>query len=207
MTEEERIKYEEAGKRLEAERQQINRWKSEMASWKSTMVTEDELVSRFLDLIERGAKPVTRVQEALSRALETEDGNRLSTQLVWLDAQLATMGFLQSDADALLDLAEKFYLLPPGRSLPCTDANGNLIPDTKSRGKKPEDDDFTPKYHTITDTDRTVELKASCAPFRRLRDEYRIICEVIRNRLFLGQRILEELKARHRASGLSESSR
>lgn len=176
-----------------------------LASWLSEVTSEKELQDRIIHLLNYNARQVGLVQKMLLRELPSEDAESLIRHLTWLDAQNYYMGKLQADADALLDLAEKFYLKRPGLSMPCVNDNGQPIPVTGSKSKDPFSADFTPKYHTITDTDRTVHLKAMAVPYRRLREEYRIINETIKNRMFLGNRILDEFKTRNRAAGLHTS--
>lgn len=187
---------------------QAAQWRDDAAQWRTTFMTEAEINAKFFDILERNSVEVMKIQNVLSAQLETEDGARLAKQLAWLDSQLYRVGTLRAAADALLDAAEKFYLIPAGRSVMATDDNGCAIPATGSKkGARPGDEGWVPKYEKITDTDRNIELADQCKAFRRLRDEYKIMEEVIRNRMYLGNKILDELKARNYATGQSEKAR
>lgn len=180
-----------------SENEQADKWKSGLATWRSGVTSEDDLTNRLFDILDRNAVEVTRVQGVLRKQLNTDDGDQLAKQLAWLDSQLIRMATLHAEADALLDVAENFYLIPAGEMRVCIKEDGTQFVD--SGGK--------PKYREVTDPTRQIELKAKCVPFRRLRDEYRIICEIIRNRQFLGQRVLDELSSRNKAIGQSLARR
>lgn len=173
----------------------------DIANWLHEIQTEEDLNIRLLDLLEASGPKVSQIQIALSKELDSEDGDRLAKQLIWLDAQHHFIGSLQADADALLDLADKFFLSPPGRSVECTTEDGRLIPATGCKVKVGHDD-FMPKFKELTDVDRNTYTAAKCVAFRRLRNEYKVMAKAIEGRMWLGKMILGELVSRNRASGL-----
>lgn len=179
--------------------------RTQVGFWLKEFHSEEELVSALMDILERDAKRISDIQMVLGKELEGEDGHRLSRQIRWLDAQLYFVSTLKADADALLDKAEEFFKVPQGRCVPCTTEDGQLIPERGSKGN-PGDEDFKPRYEKLTDHDRVTLLAAKVSPFRRLRDEYGYMHDAIIGRLYRAKDIMEELKARHAASGLSDAA-
>lgn len=173
--------------------QSVGRWLKEITS-------AEQLLDELNFLLASNEREIKDVQAALCKPLEAGDGHKLARQMAWLDSYLYRLASLQADADTLLDLAEKFYLVPVGQMRPCTLPDGSPFIDHGRRTKKDQEGALFTK---CTDEDRRIELRAKCAVFRRLRDEYAAMLEVIRNRMWLGQKILGEMEARHRAAGYS----
>lgn len=173
----------------------------DIAGWLADIESEEHLADKLMGLLKRNSDRISSVQSRLSQELDGEDGHRLSEQLRWFDAQLYFIGSIQADADALLDKAEKYYLIQQGRSVPCTTSDGTVVPATGCR-VKPGHDDFLPKYKELTDVDRNTHLASKVAPFRRLRNEFAVMAKAIESRMWLGKMILGELQARHKASGI-----
>jgi hypothetical protein len=175
--------------------------KEDIGVWLKGIASEEQLVEILMSILNRSSDRVAEVQKVLSMRLEGEDGHVLSSQVRWLDSQMHFIATLRADADALLDKAELFYLIPAGRSVPCTTEEGTLIPATGSRGK-PGDDNFNPKYKELTDLDRKPAVAAACVPYRRLRNEFLNMETAIQGRLYRAKDLLEELKARYKVIGM-----
>jgi hypothetical protein len=181
-----------------------------IGAWLVDIDSRDQLVTHLLDLLQRDELRVRSIQYALSRELATEDPEQLSKQVRWLDAQMYFVATLKSDADALLDKAEKFFLPACGTSALCVDDEGRVVAAgtgggwAKACDQVRDIEKFSPKYVQLTDNDRKVECASECAGFRRLRDEYVNLAEAIRGRLFRARDILEEITARHKAAGIVE---
>jgi hypothetical protein len=172
--------------------------------WLKGRYTDQDLIDALDVLVRENAKRMGIVQQALDRELPIEDPHGLAEAMNWLDAQLAFVGTLKSQADALLDIACQHFLPVPGRSEMCTDDQGRPIADSKSPTKDPTADNFIPKWQALTDNDRRTYCNARSAPFRLLRDEYVVLQESLTGRLIRTSSIMGELRARHRAAGASE---
>ena len=171
--------------------QSVGRWLKEITS-------DSQLLEEIGFLLSTNEQEITDVQNALCKPLKADDGHQLAKQIAWLDSYLFRIASLHADANTLLDLAEKHFLVPVGQMRPCTLPDGSPFVDHAGRTKKTADGTL---YAKVTDEDRRIELRARCAVFRRLRDEYAAMLEVIRNRMWLGQKILGEMESRHRAAG------
>jgi hypothetical protein len=173
----------------------------DIGRWLVEIESEEDLTHLLMNLLEEHGPSVSLIQKRLREELEGENGDRLSKQLTWFDAQFHYVGGLQAEADALLDLADRFFLIQPGRSVPCTTEDGRQVPATGSKGK-PGDEGWNPKFKELTDIDRNTYSAAKCVPYRRLRNEFKVMGKALEGRMWLGKMLLGELQARHKASGL-----
>jgi len=162
----------------------------EIGLWLRDITSPDELVAALKRIFGDYRAEVKEVQERIAKPLSTDNPNLLSEELDWFAAHLHRMGSLCADADALLDKSQKYFLVPTGQMRPCTYENGDPY---EERGRK--------AYAKVSEADRKVELDAHVAAFRRLRNEYQLICEVLRSRLILGQKILDRLGKEAQAAG------
>lgn len=182
----------------------------DVAAWRRANWDEDAIFAIFVRLVEQHAERVTDIQETLSGPMPRDDGNTLEAHIAWIDGQLYFIAKKLADAEMLLDVAEGFYRIPAGRSVPCTTDDGVVIPASgRGRRRKADDDpdeDFAPKYKELTDADRTIDLRAKCVPFRRLRDEFKHLHTGLIGRLYRARDLLDSMIKEAQAAGIAHNA-
>ena len=178
--------------------------KETIGRWLKEIESPEQLLAELNVQLEESAPEIAIIQQMLIGRLNASEGDVLADQLSRLDAYYWRLGSFLADAEALLDIAERIFLIPQGQMVQCLEPDGT--PHRHQRGvtKAAREEVLLAK---LTDKDREIDIKAKCVVFRRLRDEYRVMMKVMENRFYLGQRILDALGRRDQAAGYSAGKR
>jgi hypothetical protein len=155
-----------------------------VARWLET-TTLEELSEHLRDLLEKNADRISTVQAILIKPIPATSGDDVREMFIALDSYQYAINAVLAEAEALLDKAQLYCLLPCGSSAVCFDeATGKPLPATGCKITNHEDPQFIPKYKELTENDRKTRQDADVAAFRRFRNELKAMSEAITSRIF-----------------------